>query len=83
MHDGPAVKLFQVRPGDTRRSAEDIYWNTGALTFRDGQFTVEEEGMRFEHKLRITAESYESFETELFTPKQQTEILKVRLQKAN
>ena len=81
---GLPLKHFKTIPGDTRRSAADIYWEEDRTqTFGDGEFTVEEEGMRFEHKLRISAEGYESIETELFTPKQQTEILKVRLQKAN
>ena len=81
---GLPLKHFKTIPGDTRRSATDIYWEEDRTeTFGDGEFTVEEEGMRFEHKLRISAEGYESYETELFTPKQQTEVLKVRLQKAN
>jgi hypothetical protein len=81
---GLPLKHFKTIPGDTRRSAADIFWKEDRTqTFADGEFTVENEGMRFEHKLRISAEGYESFETELFTPKQQTEILKVRLQKAN
>jgi hypothetical protein len=77
---GLPLKTFQVTPGDTRRSAADIYWqNDRAQTFGDGAFTFEEEGMRFEHKLRITAEGYEPFETALFTPRQQTETLTIRL----
>jgi hypothetical protein len=36
--------------------------------------------MRFEHKLRITAEGYEPNETALFTPKQQTETLNMKLE---
>lgn len=78
---GQPVKLFQVMHGDTRRSAKDIYWEDARRqTFRDGEFTFEEEDMRFEHKLRITAEGYEPFETALFTSKQQTETLTVKLE---
>ncbi len=77
---GLPLKTFQVTPGDSRRSAEDIYWQEkDKQTFRDGEFTFESEWMRFEHKLRITAEGYEPFETALFTPKQQTETLTIRL----
>ncbi len=78
---GLPLKNFQITPGDTRRSAADIYWQDDRTqTFHDGEFTIEEEGMRFEHKLRITAEGYEPFETALFTPKQQTETLTVKLE---
>jgi beta-lactamase regulating signal transducer with metallopeptidase domain/uncharacterized GH25 family protein len=77
---GLAVTLIHVTAGDTRRSAADIYWQEGSTqTFRAGEFTVEEEGMRFEQKLRITAEGYTPFETALFTPRQQTERLMIRL----
>lgn len=78
---GLPLKNFQITPGDTRRSAADIYWeHDRTQTFHDGEFTIEEEGMRFEHKLRISAEGYEPFETALFTPKQQTETLTVKLE---
>ncbi|HBJ88265.1 MAG TPA: hypothetical protein DDZ88_31300 [Verrucomicrobiales bacterium] len=77
---GLPLKHFKITPGDTRRSATDIYWHDGSTqTFSDGEFTVEEEGMRFVHKLRITAKGYEPFETALFTPRQQTETLTIRL----
>lgn len=78
---GLPLKHFQITPGDTRRSAADIYWQDDRTqTFHDGEFTIEEEGMRFEHKLRITADGYAPFETALFTPKQQTETLTVKLE---
>lgn len=77
---GLPLKSFQITPGDTRRSAADIYWQDDRTqTFHDGEFTVEEEGMRFEHKLRIQAVGYEQLETELFATRQQTERLTIRL----
>jgi uncharacterized GH25 family protein len=77
---GLPLKNFQITPGDTRRSAADIYWQDDRTqTFHDGEFIIEEEGMRFEHKLRITADGYMPFETALFTPNQQTEMLTVKL----
>lgn len=79
---GLPLKIFQVTPGDSRRSPSDIYWEDMSIqTFRDGQFTLDSEWMRFEHKLRISAEGYEPFETALFTPRQQTETLTVKLSK--
>lgn len=78
---GLPLKSFQITPGDTRRSAADIYWQDDRTqTFHDSEFTIMEEGMRFEHKLRITADGYAPFETALFTPKQQTETLTVKLE---
>lgn len=78
---GQPLKVFKVTPGDSRRSATDIYWqDQEARSFNDGEFTFEGENMRFEHKLRITAEGYASYETALFTPKQQTETLAIRLE---
>ncbi len=77
---GLPLKTFQVTPGDSRRSAADIFWQEeDKQTFRDGEFTFESEWMRFDHKLRITAEGYEPQETALFTPRQQTETLSIRL----
>ena len=78
---GLPLKTFQVTPGDSRRSSSDIYWqDSETQTFHDGAFTFDSPEMRFEHKLRISAEGYEPHETALFTPKQQTETLKVKLQ---
>lgn len=78
---GLPLKNFQVTPGDSRRSSSDIYWqDEDRRTFYDGAFTLDSEWMRFEHKLRITADGYEPFETALFTPKQQTETLTVKLE---
>jgi hypothetical protein len=77
---GLPLKTFQVTPGDSRRSAADIFWQEeDKQTFRYGEFTFESEWMRFDHKLRISAEGYQPFETALFTPKQQTETLIIRL----
>ena len=77
---GQHVTSFKVTPGDTRRSANNIYWqNEQAQSFRDGSFTLEVWWMREDHTLRITAEGYEPFETALFTPKQQTESLTIKL----
>jgi uncharacterized GH25 family protein len=77
---GLPLKTFQVTPGDSRRSAADIFWQEeDKQTFRDGEFTFDSEWMRFDHKLRITAEGYEPQETALFTPRQQTETLSIRL----
>lgn len=77
---GQPVTSFKVTPGDTRRSANDIFWkNEQTQSFRDGTFTLEVWWMREEHKLHITAEGYESFETALFTPKQQTEPMTIKL----
>jgi protocatechuate 3,4-dioxygenase beta subunit len=77
---GLPLKTFQVTPGDSRRSAADIFWQEeDKQTFRDGEFTFESEWMRFDHKLRISAEGCQPFETALFTPKQQTETLIIRL----
>lgn len=78
---GLPLKDFKVTPGDTRRSVADIYWEEdSAQTFHEGTFALEEDDMRFDHKLRITAEGYAPFETGLFTSKQQTETMMVRLE---
>lgn len=78
---GLPLPLFKVTPGDSRRSSEDIYWQEeDTQTFRDGEFTFDSEWMRFDHKLRFTAEGYEPFESAIFTPRQQTETLTVRLE---
>jgi 5-hydroxyisourate hydrolase-like protein (transthyretin family)/membrane protein implicated in regulation of membrane protease activity len=77
---GMPVPRFEVTQGDTRRSAADIYWRSEKTeTFHDGEFALDLWGLRFEYKLRITAEGYEPVETKLFTAKQQTETLAVKL----
>ena len=74
------ISSFTVTGGDTRRSAEDIYWiKDSRVTYRDGRFQWDTWWMREEHKLKIEAEGYEPFITEAATPKQQVVTLQVAM----
>ncbi len=71
---------LEVTTAPLRHLSDNCWPGSRAQTFHTGDFKIEEEGIRFEHKLRISAEGYEPQETKLFTPKQQTETLLVKLQ---
>lgn len=74
------IPSFTITGGDTRRSAEDIYWSRDSrVTYRDGRFQWDTWWMREDHKLKIEADGYEPFITEPVTPKQQVVTLAIRL----